>query len=166
MWDALTHFHTRLSSACTHIWSKVKSLSRVRLCDPMDCSLQGSSVHGVFQARVLDWVAISFSRGSSQLRDRTWVSHIARRHFTVWATREALKTCGNKEATLTSSSSTLAQDLSQKIWEWSPVIRVLKSLAGDPDVCWSLKTNDLDPCLTNFFSFWQTIFIKGHVKMF
>ena len=44
---------------------KVKSLSHVRLCDPMDCSLPGSSVHGIFQARVLEWVAISFSRGSS-----------------------------------------------------------------------------------------------------
>ena len=35
------------------------------LCDPMDCSLSGSSVHGIFQARVLEWIAISFSRGSS-----------------------------------------------------------------------------------------------------
>ena len=41
------------------------------LCDPMDCSLPGSSVHGLFQARVLEWVAISFSRGSFQSRDRT-----------------------------------------------------------------------------------------------
>ena len=41
---------------------KVKSLSRVRLCDPMDCSLQSSSVYGIFQARVLEWVAVSFSR--------------------------------------------------------------------------------------------------------
>ena len=38
---------------------KVKSVSRVRLCDPMDCSLSGSSVHGIFQARVLEWIAIS-----------------------------------------------------------------------------------------------------------
>ena len=44
-------------------WKKVKSLSRVRLCDPMDCSLPGSSVYGIFQARVLEWVTISFSRG-------------------------------------------------------------------------------------------------------
>ena len=43
------------------------------LCDPMDCSLPGSSVHRIFQARVLEWVAISFSRGSSQPRDRTQV---------------------------------------------------------------------------------------------
>ena len=44
---------------------KMKSLSRVQLCDPMDCSLQGFSVHGIFQARVLEWGAISFSRGFS-----------------------------------------------------------------------------------------------------
>ena len=58
------------------------------LCDPMDCSLLGSSVYGIFQARVLEWVAISFSRGSSprgssQLRDWTRVSHIAGGCFTL-----------------------------------------------------------------------------------
>ena len=55
--------------------------SCLTLWDPMDCSLPGSSVHGIFQARVLEWVATSFSRGSSQLRDRTWVSHIAGRLY-------------------------------------------------------------------------------------
>ena len=58
--------------------------------DPMDCSLPGSSVHGIFQARILDWVAISFSRGSSRPRDWTCVSCIIGRRFTIWATREAL----------------------------------------------------------------------------
>ena len=48
---------------------EVKLLSCVRLCNPMDCSLPGFSVHGIFQARVLEWVAISFSRGSSGPRD-------------------------------------------------------------------------------------------------
>ena len=55
----------------------------------MDCSLPGSSVHGIFQARVLEWVALAFSRGSSQPRDRTQVSRIAGRCFTIWATRKA-----------------------------------------------------------------------------
>ena len=55
----------------------------------MDCSLPGSSIHGIFQARVLKWVAISFSRWSSRLRNRTQVSHIVGRCFTVWATGEA-----------------------------------------------------------------------------
>ena len=59
------------------------------LCDPMDCSPTGSSIHGIFQARVLEWVAISFSRGSSWPRDWTRVSCIAGRCFTIWATRKA-----------------------------------------------------------------------------
>ena len=61
------------------------------LCDHMDCSLPGSSVHGTLQARILEWVFIPFSRGSSWPRDRTQVSCITDRFFTVWATREALK---------------------------------------------------------------------------
>ena len=61
------------------------------LCNLMDCSLPGSSIHGIFQAIILEWIAISFSRGSSPPRDWTWVSRIVDRHFTVWATREVLK---------------------------------------------------------------------------
>ena len=49
------------------------------LCDPMDCSLPGSSVHGILQARILQWVALPFSRGFSQPRDQTQVSCICRR---------------------------------------------------------------------------------------
>ena len=64
------------------------------LCDPKDCSSPGSSVHGIFQVRVLEWVAISFSRRSSWLRDWTQVSCIAGRHFTLWATREATQPIG------------------------------------------------------------------------
>ena len=54
----------------------------------MDCSLPGSYICGIFQARRLEWVAISFSRRSSQPRNWTQVSHIVGRRFTVWATRE------------------------------------------------------------------------------
>ena len=53
------------------------------LCDPMDYSLPGSSVHRILQARILDWVSIPFSRGSSQPRDGTWVSCTAGRFFTI-----------------------------------------------------------------------------------
>ena len=59
------------------------------LCDPMDCSPPGSSAHGILQARILAWVAMSSSRASSRARDWTWVSCIAGTFFTVWATREA-----------------------------------------------------------------------------
>ena len=57
-------------------------------CDTTDYSLLGSSVYGTLQARILKWVAIPFSRGSSWPRDWTWASCSASRFFTVWATRE------------------------------------------------------------------------------
>ena len=54
------------------------------LCDPKDCSLPGSSDHGTFQAKILEWVAILFSRGSFQPRDRTWVYHTECKFFTIF----------------------------------------------------------------------------------
>ena len=64
------------------------------LCNPMDCSPPGSSVHGILQARILEWVAIPFSRGSFWPRDRIRVSCTAGRFFTTWATRED-RWCGS-----------------------------------------------------------------------
>ena len=60
-----------------------RAKSCLTLCDPMDCNLLGSSVHGISQARTLEWLDISFSRGSSQPRDQTHVSWIAGRFFTT-----------------------------------------------------------------------------------
>ena len=57
--------------------------SCLTLCYPVDCSPPGSSVHGIFQARILEWVAISFSRGSSRPRDLTHISRIAGRRFNL-----------------------------------------------------------------------------------
>ena len=57
--------------------------SCLTLCDPVECSPSGSSVHGILQARILEWVAISYSRGSSHPRDRTQVSRIAGKHFNL-----------------------------------------------------------------------------------
>ena len=62
--------------------SEVAQLSPT-LCDPVHCSLTSSSVHGILQARILEWVTISFSRGSSRPRDRTRVSHIGGRRFNL-----------------------------------------------------------------------------------
>ena len=62
------------------------------LCDLMDCSPSGSSVHGILQARILEWVAMPSSRGSSWPRGQIPFSCIAGRFFTIWATREALQT--------------------------------------------------------------------------
>ena len=70
------------------LWKSEVAQSCPTLCDPMDCSPPGSFVHGAFQARNLEWVAISFSRGSFWPRDQTQVSCIVGRHFTIWATKE------------------------------------------------------------------------------
>ena len=64
------------------------------LFDLMDCSLPGSSVHGILQARILEWVAISFSRGFSLPKDGACVSCITGKFFTIWATKEAKHYCG------------------------------------------------------------------------
>ena len=65
---------------------KCYSLSR----DPRDCSLPVASVRGILPARILEWVVIHYSMGSSWPKDRTWVSCIAGRFFTIWTTKEAL----------------------------------------------------------------------------
>ena len=78
-----SHFPAVLSLSISIPYMKSESevaQSCPTLCDRMDCSLPGSSVHGVLQARILEWVAISFSRGPSGLRDWTWVSR-----FNLWA---------------------------------------------------------------------------------
>ena len=75
---------SRHRRACGGLVTKSCLTLVVRLCSP-----PGSSVHGIFQARILEWIAISFSRGSSRPRDRTQVSCIAGRFLTNWAMREA-----------------------------------------------------------------------------
>ena len=67
---------------------KWKSLSQVWLCHPMDCNPPGSSVHGILQARILEWVAMPSSRWPSQPRNLTQVSYIAGGFSTIWATRQ------------------------------------------------------------------------------
>ena len=86
---------SRIAGRCFNLWATREAQSEVTqlcptLCDSVDYSLSGSSVHGIFQAGVLEWVAISFSRKSSQPRDWTWASRTAGRHFTIWATRDFL----------------------------------------------------------------------------
>ena len=95
-WDSVNMLETLLGkekddlkndveSALTHLKVLVTQ-SCLTLCDPTDCSSLGSSVHGILQARILEWVGTSFSWGSSQPRDWTWVFCIAGRFFTVWNT--------------------------------------------------------------------------------
>ena len=72
-WCIYTHTHTH---TYTHTHTHTNWYCPT-LCDRMDCSPLGSSVHGILQSRILEWVAISFSRGSSQQRDQTHVSYVS-----------------------------------------------------------------------------------------
>ena len=71
---------------CSYYYCGLVTQSCPTLCDPTNCSPSGSSIHGILQARILEWIAIPFSRGSSWPRDRSQVSCIAGRFFTIWAT--------------------------------------------------------------------------------
>ena len=90
----------------------------------MDCSLPGSSVHRILQARILAWVPISFSRGSSWTRDWTWVSHISGGFFTVWATRKVHNKCDALE--LSRNHSALYTQCVEKLSSTKPVLGAKK----------------------------------------
>ena len=68
------------------------------LCNPTDCNPPCSSVLGISQAQILEWIDIPFSRGFFQLRDWTQVSCIACKFFTIWATREAIYSAKQKQS--------------------------------------------------------------------
>ena len=97
--------------------------------DSMDCSPPGSSVHGFLQARMLEWVAIPFSRGSSQSRDRTHVSHIAGGFFTSWATREAQPYKGFSHYSHYIGEET--ED--QRLWLWLAQLHAMSTQWGTRD---------------------------------
>ena len=87
--DSLSLSHVESSDHLFCLFCLVTQLCPTHF-GPIDCSLPGSSIHWILQARILEWVAMPSSRGSSQPRDWTQVSHVAGRFFTTWATREAL----------------------------------------------------------------------------
>ena len=77
-----SHHRDQIQGTISSKWTQSENevlvaQSCLTLCNPMDCSAAGSSVHGILQESILEWVAIPFSRGSSRPRDRTQVSHIA-----------------------------------------------------------------------------------------
>ena len=92
-----TYIFTTLHLSTQVFLSLLCAQSCPTLCNPRDCNLPGSSVQGIFQASILEWTAISFSRGSSQPRDRTCVFHLScvgRRIFYHWATWETQVSSG------------------------------------------------------------------------
>ena len=84
----------------------------------MDCSPPGSSVHGIIQASILEWAAIPFSRGSSQPRDQTWVSHTAGRFFTIWAPNQNGCLLINHESKISSGLGNIPSGKAQGRLTW------------------------------------------------
>ena len=106
-------------------WCFLITKSCLTLCNPMDCSTPGSSVYGIFQAKILEWVAITFSGGSSQPRDQTCNSCVSRQILYCWATREALfKPC--RKSLVRDRSNLQAQ--------------LLWGLFGNLPLCWAITT--------------------------
>ena len=91
MWTVHSGWRRRVSVGSSAVCFIAQSC--LTLCDPMDCSLPGSSAHGILQARILVWVTKPFCVGSSQPRNQNWVSKSAGRFFTTWATREIFYFC-------------------------------------------------------------------------
>ena len=145
------------------------------LCDPMDCSLSGSTVHGIFQARVLEWIAISFSRGSSQPRNRTRVSRIAGRRFTVWASGPLL-TEGRMKSTIFilgchgSELGTVLKDGEDGCWSlphlfpWFPVFPQLSHRVASPWVQLSPVLLTTSHCCVNLPSL-SPRFREGKIEL-
>ena len=110
--------------------------SCLTLCDSMNCSLPGSFVHGTLQARILEWVATPFSRGSSRPRDQTWVSCIAGRFFTVSATRECSDLWQNSKAPeLPTSGKT--ETSQREVYPLEDLLRQGFHLSGDESCQWA-----------------------------
>ena len=118
-----------LTLLCFVLW-KIPSLSQLSkcylvapscltFCNAMDCSMPGYCVHGILQARILEWIAIPFSRESFQPRDQTQVSYIAGRFFISWATREVPKlTTYQKYCHFEESSSLILLNNNESFFDW------------------------------------------------
>ena len=112
----------------------VRTQSCLNICNPMDCSLPGASVHGIFQARILEWVAISYPRGSSWSRDWTQVSYIsciARQilyHCTTW---KILKKKKKKKSPSSSAWTSIKYECSLIFQSYLPLVLLTVSLIQD-----------------------------------
>ena len=109
-WSHQLKSRTNFVSLLTGVCMSVAQLC-LTLCNPIDCSLSGSSTHWILQARILEWVPIPFFRGSSRPSDWTQVSLIVHRFFADWATREAHPL----KASITPSYAHLSACLPQQI---------------------------------------------------
>ena len=125
------------------------SVRHVQLCDPMDCSPPGCSIHGILQSRILEWVTISFTRGSSWPRDQTCISCIGREILYLWSTWEAPGLILNLDNAMPSSRGSFQpQDQTQ-----------VSRIAGRFFIVWATRETHYTsmPCFKNPLVSWWTV---------
>ena len=139
----------KLGVNCTGAIKVSVAQSYSTLCDPIDCQLPGSSVHGILQARILEWVAMPFSRGSSQTRDRTRVSH---RSSPLPSKEKSLGIIASAPCLWAHHLRCVPASPRHPYWSWSPIAlgwRLLfhaSLLASFPFVSWFPGIISLNPC--------------------
>ena len=140
--------HIQNAQSTTEIWlmanttsttnvMKVKVAQFVQLCDLTDCNPPVFSVHGFLQARILEWVAISYSRGSSWPRDQTQVSCIAGRLLTAWVTRWNIRGLHPKSKKKCPLSQVLGRPLEQEMSTHSSILGLKIPWTEEPGTRWS-----------------------------
>ena len=141
----------------TNTW-RIREVTQscLTLCDPMDCSLPGSSVHGTFQALVLEWIAISFSKGSSQPRDWTRVSRIVDRCFTVWATNNGDWIKGSQEKPVLSSPG----DRKGTVWQGTKLFKTTLVESNTRREKWATMTTKVSFNANDEFYFNASHFVR------
>ena len=125
---------------CVCVWVLSCPVS-LTLWDPMDCSPLGCSVHGIFQAKTLEWVTISYFRVYSRPRDGTQVSCIAGRFFTVWATREAPIESYTIPSLIRRKNMKHNPFLPQEIWQRQNIPVIKNKRRQLKTECWTVMTN-------------------------
>ena len=157
-----------LKSICMH----AKSLqSCLTLCYPMDCSLLGSSVHGILQARILEWIAMPSSRGSSQPRDRpslNLVSYVslalAGRFFTTSATWEAYTLKSIHSMTLSTKRFTLLRSQNYFVYNLPEYSEILSMSESHSQMEWMSQPTELVLQVPRFPVTHKFPFSKHHVQ--
>ena len=123
----------------------------------MDCSLPGSSVHGISQTRILEWVVIPFSRESSWLRDQTWVSCIAGKFFQCWTSKEAWESYYFPQNHLTQAN------VLWKVFS-NPIISMV--LLGPHHVWYSLTVSNHSTQFCSITEIFLGVLAEGHRQNF
>ena len=167
MWKRKSHwiiftFSVRTVMTCKHAYSVTSLMSNS--LQPCRLKLPGSSVHGILQARIVEWVAMLSSRGSSQPRNRTQVSRIAGRFFTIWATREAHQSDWTELNTVVKIANAKPCPKDRDVWfrQWATLSWKWLSLSLSPVMALGLNSGFTDWYMESSTDSFTTTILQSH----